>query len=167
MIVREVQPRELAMKFDGGGVISARRFLGSVEAPKMCLATPNHDLGAISTSRQPDALEAIFRSAGSRPVPKILGVRAEPQIFTAVIQRIAVDVVDQSPAGSRQNLTVHPYVSASGEFRSGSSDGIYPAALASACVPFMGVERIEVSRVHQGRVALRQSDFANAPRFHG
>lgn len=163
--VGEVQASELAMVFDGSKVIRVGSSFLSVETPEgeLTLATGNtanlgdDAAGPALISKGPLELPP-HAGAG---VPYVLGWAAYPKVLAAIVERIAVAMINQLSSSGAQYFPMHLY--------SGSplADVAIPygADARDRClcrrsrVPFPLAQPMEVLVIHDGDKAACEGDF--------
>ena len=154
-VVGEIAVGEGAVVLDGGGVaglggLDLRVERAEIDAPAVVL-----DLGlpAVAAARDADVLGALAERAG---VVAVVLRGADAQVVAAVVQAVAVDVIDDHAGRGLHNHAVHgdgAAVLAGG--------GVGPPACARG-EPVVPVEPLVVGGVHHGELALGQRDVADA-----
>jgi hypothetical protein len=170
--VGKVQRSELAEVFDRGQVVRSGRQLRRVvraQVNPLALAVGPHL--ATGDGRAPawgllglvDALEAAAPQVGADLVLTVLADRRPPQIALAVVQWVAVDVVDYLTGLMTKHLVVHHDGQLRGRPTPPDSLGALGVdtlrARPSLRAPLVGQDARRIFGVDQGDEPLRQDHF--------
>jgi len=157
----EVEVGEATVEGEGPAVADPGRLDLVVEEADMLVTAEGLDPGQplVQAIDVPDALEA--RGAGvEAAIVRVLQRRTDAEVALAVVQAVALDVIDHHAIRGVQDLPVHK-----DRASARPPDGIPARRIARAAVqgaPLVLVQPIEVGGVDQGVLAMSQGDVLDA-----
>lgn len=108
-MIWEIQTSERAEELLGGCVVGPRRFYFGIKILALCLPYSGHGSADTHTprllavgARKPNALVFVARDA----VGVVLRARTEPKIFAAIVEAVAVYMVNHLPSPRTQQEAV-------------------------------------------------------------
>jgi len=158
-VISKIENGKLTSVFFGGFVVGAGSVFLIFKIAEVLLFAINRKNGAEFTSAFVIETAFVFRCwavEAAAVVQSVLGLGGVTQIVSAIVEAVAVDVVNDFVTGSLHNDAVHTD-EAGKAVEIGGTDGVISIAVVEG-IPFIMDEPAKIVEVNEGILALRQFD---------